>query len=403
MKLIAFNLTEWLPEWWQEIELEEIRNFLLEFLGPRFGILLICIILAVIIIAPLTPRIIYCFMEKSLPSAKYQEYKAFSDPFRRSFVWTVSLILINISLNALTLPAQRRENLNENIVNIYDKSFNIIDVIGDLAVTVSAAWLASNIAKQTLRIYGIALLKRVTQEVNDLILIFENTVNVIIGFLAAMIFAQTQNINLIAILTGLGIGGVAVAFAAQEALSQILATIVIYLDRPYLPGEYVRINFVAPQDDVYGRIESIGLRSTKLRISATNTLLVVPNSLMVSKDIENISRGTKIMVLFFLDFSRVLIESERALVEQVTKDSLNKEMFGLDPGSIQVVLFEPEDRPGTRVRISLFVMGSSEESIMLRKRLVEIANQSISKQLQAQGLQFDFAEPTIYVDSPVTL
>jgi len=390
MNLLAFNPLESLPESWKVSQLLEFdqptREFLI-LLGIRLAGLLICIVLA-ILVSRVTPSILLWFTARSLPPEKFQEYKTFTDPFRDAFVRTLSLILIDISLNFL---------------KSYEPFYGVINFIADFAVMASVAWLVSRVAKQAIRIYGVTLLKRVSQEVNDLILIFENTVNVIIGFLAVLIFAQSKNFNLIALLTGLGIGGIAIAFAAQEALSQILATIVIYLDRPYLPGEYVRINFVVTQEDVYGRIESIGLRSTKLRISATNTLLVVPNSLMVTKDIENISRGTKVMVLFYLDFYNVLDESERALVNKVVQESVNKELFGLDPGSTKIALFEPEDKPGTRARISLFVMGSNEESIMIRKRLVEIANKSISEQLQAQGLKFEFAEPTTYVDSPVTL
>ncbi|MDR9403372.1 MAG: mechanosensitive ion channel [Halothece sp. Uz-M2-17] len=390
MSVLAFNPLQFFPEGWnisQLFQLEPPSQEFLIILGVRLAGLLICIILA-IVVSRVTPSILLWFTARSLPADKYKEYKNFSDPFRDAFVRTLALILIDFSLNFLS---------------IYERFYSVINFIADFAVMVSAAWLVSRVARQTIRIYGVSLLKRVSQEVNDLILIFENTVNVIIGFLAVLIFAQSKDFNLIALLTGLGIGGIAIAFAAQEALSQILATIVIYLDRPYLPGEYVRINFVVTQEDVYGRIESIGLRSTKIRISVTNTLLVVPNSLMVTKDIENISRGTKVMVLFYLDFYNVLDESERALVDKVVQESVKKELFGLDPGSTQVALFEPEDKPRTRARVSLFVMGSNEESMMIRKRLVEIANKSISDQLQKEGLKFEFAEPTIYVDSPVTL
>jgi MscS family membrane protein len=390
MSVLAFNPLESLPgngKVSQLLEFDQATQEFLILLGIRLAGLFICIILA-ILVSRVTPSILLWFAARSLPPEKFKEYKAFTDPFRNAFVRTLSLILIDISLNFL---------------KAYEGFYGVINFIADFAVMVSSAWLVSRVAKQAIRIYGVSLLKRVSQEVNDLILIFENTVNVIIGFLAVLIFAQSKNFNLIALLTGLGIGGIAIAFAAQEALSQILATIVIYLDRPYLPGEYVRINFVPIQEDVYGRIESIGLRSTKLRISATNTLLVVPNSLMVTKDIENISRGTKVMVLFYLDFYNVLDQSERALVNKVVQESVKKELFGLDPGSTKIALFEPEDKPGTRARISLFVMGSNEESLMIRKRLVEIANKSISDQLQAQGLKFEFAEPTTYVDSPVTL
>lgn len=387
MNLLAFNPLQFLPEIPNPIELiQDNQTFLIE-LGIRLLAVIGGIILAVLI-SRVIPPILLWFTARSLPKEKYEEYKTFSEPFRKDLVRALTIIFINFSLTWL---------------ETYEQVYPLIKFIADFAVMASTAWLVSKVAKQILRVYGITLLKRVSQEVNDLILILENTLNVIIGFLAVLIFAQSKDFNLIALLTGLGIGGIAIAFAAQEALSQILATIVIYLDRPYLPGEYVRINFVAPQEDVYGRIESIGLRSTKLRISATNTLLIVPNSLMVTKDIENISRGTKVMVLFYLDFSKILEDSERALVDKVVQESVNKELFGLDPGSTQIFLFEPEDKPGTRARISLFVMGSNEESMIIRKRLVEIANQSISEQLQAQGLKFEFAEPTIYVDSPVTL
>jgi MscS family membrane protein len=201
----------------------------------------------------------------------------------------------------------------------------------------------------------------------------------------------------------LGIGGVAVPFAAKDTLSQVFGTIILYLDRPYLPGEYIRANFNPRGADIYGRVESIGIRSTKIRLAAKNTLLIAPNSLMVRMEVENISRGTKVMVLFYLDFARVLDESESALVDKVIEESFHKELSGLDPGGIQIALFELEEQPCTRARINLFVRGSNEKSLAIRKRLVEIANESITEQLQAEGLQFEFAEPTIYVDSPVPL
>lgn len=386
-QLFAFEPLEFLSDNWMFWENWKLDQEFLILLGTRLGILLVLIILASLV-SRIIPSILLWFTARSLPPEKFQQYKSFSDPFRPAFVTTLTLILVNISIN---------------ILQPYRSFFEVINFIADFAVAVSAAWLVSKVAKQVIRTYGVSLIKLVSQDVNDLILIFENTINVIIGFFTVLIFAQSKNFDLVALLTGLGIGGIAVAFAAQEALSQILATVVIYLDRPYLPGEYVRINFVVPQEDVYGRIESIGLRSTKLRIAVSNTLLIVPNSLMVTKDIENISRGKKVMVLFFLDFANVLNQSERALVEQAIKDSVNKELFGLDPGSTKVLLFEPENKSGTQARISLFVMGSNEESMIIRKRLLEIANKSITEKLQAQGLQFNFSEPTIYVDSPVTL
>lgn len=108
------------------------------------------------------------------------------------------------------------------------------------------------------------------------------------------------------------------------------------------------------------------------------------------------------MVLLYLDFVRVLEESARSLVEQVVKESTDI-LFGIDPGSTKIGLFDLEDRPGTRAQVTFFILGSSENSTGLRKRLLELANETISKKLLRYNIQFSIEDPTIYVDSPVTI
>jgi hypothetical protein len=71
---------------------------------------------------------------------------------------------------------------------------------------------------------------------------------------------------------------------------------------------------------------------------------------MASKDIENISRGKKVMVLLYLDFTKVLENPEQALVEQVVKESTDT-LFGIDPGSTKIALFQPEDKLCYRSRL----------------------------------------------------
>ena len=292
--------------------------------------------------------------------------------------------------------------LNLNWFRLYPALYEFLKLVVYLPLTIMVAWLLSRLVRQVIRIYGVNFIQNFNREMDDLLLIGESLANVVIGFFAVILFAQSQSINLISILTGVSIGGVAVAFAAKEILSQVVGTILIYLDRPYVIGEYIRANFNFQDEDIYGRIESIGIRSTKIRLAAKNTLLIAPNSLMARMDVENVSRGSKVMILFYLDFLKILNDAEKSLVYQIIQDSLHKELSDVDSSSTQVALFESEAQV-TRARISLFVKGASEKSIMIRKRLVEIASQSITKQLQAQGLSFEFTEPTIYVDAPMTL
>ncbi len=359
-----------------------------------------------------------------------QQFIKFSEQFLWFIFWTILLVLLGIILLWLLQFILNRwapkvvKNVYQQVIrpinslihrtgfliifavtiNVFEKDYsaiyNFLHLIVYLILTITTAWLLSRLVRQILRSYGILLIQQISKEANDFILVGETIANVVIGLLAALFFAQSQKINLISILTGFGIGGIAVAFAAREILSQLIGTILLYLDRPYVPGEYIRANFNFQADDIYGRIESIGIRSTKIRLAAKNTLLIAPNSLMARMDVENISRGTKVMVLLYIDFAKVLSESERVFVSQVLDDSING-LLGVEPGSIRIVLFEPDQQGITRARVSFFLLSSSTSSLNLRKQLVNMANETIAKRLTENQLEFSMEEPMLYVDSPI--
>ncbi|AOW99946.1 mechanosensitive ion channel protein MscS [Moorena producens PAL-8-15-08-1] len=352
----------------------------------RLVIFVVLVILS-LIIGRFVPLLVNFLIVRSLPQRSRSNYQKFVEPIRQSMAVAGTFTLIALSLS---------------ILQVYPGLFNFLRFFLYLATTISVAWLVSRLVRQAIRVYGIQLLQQLGQDLNDLTLIVETFANVLIGFMAVTMFAQSQNFNLITLITGLGVGGVAVAFAAQETLRQLIGTLVLYLDRPIVPGEYVRVNFNPEAEDAYGRVESIGIRSTKIRVAAHNTLIIVPNSVMVAKDIENISRGKKVMALLYLDFPQALTQQEEALVRQIVQDSTDK-LFGVDTGSTRIGIFQPEDRVGTRARVSFFMVGSNEDSIGLRKRALEIASASISARLKKYNLSFDMEEPTIYVDSPISI
>jgi hypothetical protein len=234
-------------------------------------------------------------------------------------------------------------------------------------------------------------------EVDELLLVFETAANIIIGFVAIFAFSQSQNLNLLGLFAGVGLGGLAIVAAAQKILEQLLSTIVLYLDRPFVPGDYIRL-----KDGQLGRVESIGLRSTKIRTSAKSTLFIFPNSILVNMEIENLTRAKKVMSMIYLDFNKVLDEQDMALVREVVTESTNS-VFGIDPGSTNLTFRESDDLPGTQARVTFFILGSNENSIQLRKRLLELANETISQKLSQFGIEFASQEPTVYVESPITL
>ncbi|MDF5713057.1 MAG: mechanosensitive ion channel family protein [Rhizonema sp. NSF051] len=366
--------------------LDNATQQLLFAIGIKLAIFLFFLFLAWIV-GKSIPRFLSLIVRRFTPQFFVRIYQNLVEPQSQTLAQVVTLILFSVALN---------------LIQEYTGFYKFLKFFSDLSIAISLAIFISSLFKNFVRIYGIELIRKLGFEIDELLLVFETIANIVIGFIVSVAFAQSQNVNLIGLIAGLGIGGIAVAFASQKTLEQILGTVVIYLDRPYLPGEYIRVH-LSSQGILLARVEAIGLRSTKLRTLAKSTLVVVPNSVMAQADIENVTRGKKVMVLLYLDFPRQLEKSEQALLEKVIKESSNT-LFGIDSNSTKISLYPYEDNPkGVRARVSFFILGSNDNSIEFRKRLLELANDSISKKLQTHGIEFTIQEPTLYIDSPISI
>ncbi|MEM8780407.1 MAG: mechanosensitive ion channel domain-containing protein, partial [Cyanobacteria bacterium P01_G01_bin.49] len=284
----------------------------------------------------------------------------------------------------------------------YEKLYTFLGFIVYFILSFNLIWFASKITRQIIHRSVIVLVQRWFGEVNEVVLVFETLVYVLIILSAIIIFAVGLRVNLVALITSLGIGGVAVAFGAQQTISRLFGTMELYLDRPYVSGEYIRVNFNPYGEDVYGRVESVGLRSTKIRIVAQNTLMIVPNSVMADKNIENISRGKKIMAMLCLDFIKSLEEGEKALVSRTVEET-SEIFWGFDRASTRIQFCPLDNQPGTRTRVIFFISSSSRNSLDLRKRLLDLANDALARKLAAYNLKFTVPEPVVYIDSPMSI
>lgn len=376
--ILKNQLFMWIPPLLSSIQIADI---------PKSAIFILFVMLSLLLgrYTPSVARLVILRLAKEQVTSIYENL---IDPIKNLFRVAGTLILISLCLTW---------------IEEYEFLYKLVKPFIDLAVVISVAWLVSRLFRLILREYGVDLLGKFGREFNELILVFETLANIVIGFIAILAFAQSQQFNLIGLMTSLGIGGLAVAFAAQKTLEQLLGTIVLYLDRPFVPGDYIRLPSIGNvPGGLFGRVESIGLRSTKIRTAAKSTLYIVPNSTLANMEIENVTMGKKVMVLLYLDFSKLLEERDRALVEQVINES-TESLFGIDPGSTNIKLTSNSDKQTTRARVTFFILGSSENSIQLRKHLLELANEKISKQLMDYGIEFIMQEPTIYVESPVTI
>jgi len=122
---------------------------------------------------------------------------------------------------------------------------------------------------------------------NQLILFFKDFFKVIVGIaglIAILHFAFSMDVG--NFLTGLSIVGAAIALSLRESLENLIASFVIFFDKPFTTGDAVKVQ------NITGNVEKIGLRSTRIRTDQ-KTYVTVPNKQMVDSILDNISLRTQ--------------------------------------------------------------------------------------------------------------
>ena len=118
---------------------------------------------------------------------------------------------------------------------------------------------------------------------------------VVLWTLIGLLALDAFGVNVTALVTGLGIAGVAVALAVQNVLGDLLASLSIALDKPFVVGDYIVF------DAFMGTVENIGLKTTRLR-SLSGEQIVVANAELLKKSIRNYQRQVERRVAFTLTF-----------------------------------------------------------------------------------------------------
>jgi MscS family membrane protein len=104
---------------------------------------------------------------------------------------------------------------------------------------------------------------------------------------AALVGLQSLGISISGVLAFGGVGGIAVGFAAKDMLANFFGAMMVYLDRPFVVGDWIR----SPDKQIEGTVEEIGWRLTRIR-TFDSRLLYVPNAVFTQISVENASRMT---------------------------------------------------------------------------------------------------------------
>ena len=115
---------------------------------------------------------------------------------------------------------------------------------------------------------------------DSVIRLFASAVKAVVWVVAILIVLQNLGYNITALVAGLGIGGIAIAFALQNVLSDIFASFSIYLDKPFRTGDFIIV------DDLLGTVKHIGIKSTRIE-SLWGEEIIIPNKALTEARIKN--------------------------------------------------------------------------------------------------------------------
>jgi MscS family membrane protein len=206
-----------------------------------------------------------------------------------------------------------------------------------------------------------------------------------VAIIGTILIIQNLGYSVGSLLAGVGIGGLAIALAAQETLANFFGTIVMFTDRPFKVGHWIKFA------DGEGTIEEIGFRSTRIRTFA-NSLIVVPNKVLTGGTVENWSAMNKRRVKTYVGLT---YDSPPAKVEELVKRV--RQMLEGDSDVRQdfmLVNFTDFNAYSLDVLVYYFTVTTVwAEYLAVRQKI----NLEIMKIVQELELEFAFPSQTLYL------
>ena len=257
--------------------METIVHFWKEtFLGISLG--RFAVAFAIVILSLLLKKILtHLFTRVVLPLAQKTETR-YDDMFLEGLKKPAELLIVIgglfIAIQVLRLPVAP--------VDVRRFAYALLKVL----VTTDVAWFLFNMVS-LLETYMGKWVSRTASTLDDQLVPFvRKSLRIFIIFLAVIMTIQNLGYSISGLLASLGIGGLAVALAAKDTISNVFGSLMIILDRPFHLGDWIKAG------DLEGTVEEVGFRSTKVRTFA-KTLISVPNSVITNMAVDNFTRMPK--------------------------------------------------------------------------------------------------------------
>ncbi|MBU8920729.1 MAG: mechanosensitive ion channel family protein [Bacteroidales bacterium] len=324
-------------------------------------------------------------------------------------VLVVKLFTTIVMRRLKKLASRTKTDLDDFLLHAVDTKLSALFYIGVLYLSMQRLTLNDTMARWTwiffllfLTIFGIRfLLSLVTYALNlywtrkdteeskkKAIRGILTVIKFAVWVIAVVILLDNLGVQVSGLIAGLGIGGIAIALAAQAVLGDLFSYFTIFFDKPFEIGDYIIIG------DFRGTVEHIGIKTSRIR-SLSGEEIIISNTDLTSSRVRNYKRMERRRILFKLglvyDTTAEQLEEATSLIKEIIASVENAEFdrshfyqygdFSLDIETVYYVL--------TREYI---VYMNTQQDINLR----------IKREFEKRGLEFAYPTQTVIVEKDET-
>lgn len=201
-----------------------------------------------------------------------------------------------------------RLHFTDSVDNFFANTFMIIFIL-------NITWLIARVLDALVDEYVVPIVEKSDSDFDDQLLpIVRKTISAILWTFGILIALSNTGFNIGAMIAGLGIGGLALALAAQDTVKNIFGGIMVFLDKPFKMNDRIKVN------GMDGFVEEIGVRSTRLR-TLEGRLITIPNGQFSDNAVENVTleptRKVKFTIGLTYDTTPVQMEKAMKLLRDI--------------------------------------------------------------------------------------
>jgi MscS family membrane protein len=280
-----------------------------------------CLFVGIILLGLLLKR----FVSRVLSQLLFKLFKKFANEVKidtfialllKPFEFFIILSTLFFAINQLSHPLEvevfHYNRLVDNVKVL--QAFTLGEMLDKtflFFIILSFFWIILRIIDFVAHVFTHRAIKSQNKADDQLVPFLKELFKFIIYFIGFFVLlGYVFEVNALSLITGLGIGGIAIALAAKETLENLIASFTIFIDKPFTVGDIVKV------DGVEGTIEKVGFRSTVLR-SPDKTTYIIPNRAMIDGVLENMTRRNYRRVKFDINLT---YETPSETIKEINAD-----------------------------------------------------------------------------------